>query len=261
MLRFRNLGSGSTGNSTVIEARSGLFSSRVLVDCGLGIRVLEKRLAAAGLAYADLDAIFITHEHSDHVGSAFNVARRHGIALWMSEGTYDGIGRPETDGLLRVARDGESIDLHALRVVPFAVPHDAHEPLQLTCTDGDVRLGILTDLGHADAHVMAHLRGCQAMLLECNHDPEMLANSPYPAFLRRRVGGFQGHLANAAAGAIAAELARHGLRQVVAAHLSQQNNTPALARAALAQALGCDALDDAVLGVAHATEGAEWRAV
>jgi phosphoribosyl 1,2-cyclic phosphodiesterase len=261
MLRFRNLGSGSTGNATVIEARSGLFSSRVLVDCGLGIRVLEQRLAAAGLGYADLDAIFITHEHSDHVGCAFSVARRHGIALWMSEGTYEGIGRPEAYGLLHVARDGQAIDLHALRIVPFAVPHDAHEPLQITCTDGDVRLGVLTDLGHADAHVMAHLRGCQAMLLECNHDPQMLANSPYPLFLRRRVGGLHGHLANAAAGAIATELARHGLRQVVAAHLSLQNNTPELARAALAEALNCDAADASVIDVAHATDGAGWRTV
>ncbi len=121
-------------------------------------------------------------------------------------------------------------------------------------------MGLLTDLGHATAHVLAQLRGCVAMLLECNHDPDLLAASSYPAFLKRRVGGRHGHLANAVSAEIAAALAVSGLRQIVAAHLSQQNNRPDLARAALAGALGCTP-GDVAIGVASAAEGSDWRTV
>jgi phosphoribosyl 1,2-cyclic phosphodiesterase len=260
MLRFKNLGSGSTGNATVVEATDGTQRTRLLVDCGLGIRVLETRLAQAGLALDDLDAVFITHEHSDHIGCVHKLSLRYRIPVYMSRGTYEGTGGADFDGLLRMATDGVAIALGALQIMPFTVPHDAREPLQLSCGDGASRLGVLTDLGHATAHVLAHLRGCTAMLLECNHDPELLAASSYPAFLKRRVGGLHGHLANAVSADIAQALLTSGLRQVVAAHLSQQNNRPDLARAALSQALGC-APDDEAIGVANATHGSEWRIV
>src|SRR6218665_1733188 len=106
MLRFRNLGSGSTGNATVVEAHDGGRPGRLLVDCGLGPRTLATRLGQGGLAIADIDAIFVTHEHSDHIGSARKIALRHRIPLWMSRGTYEAIGMPELDGLLHIARDG-----------------------------------------------------------------------------------------------------------------------------------------------------------
>jgi phosphoribosyl 1,2-cyclic phosphodiesterase len=260
MLRFKSLGSGSTGNATVVEARSGTLCTRILIDCGLGIRVLDSRLAQAGLAVEDIDAIFITHEHSDHIGCVHKLSLRHRIPVYMSRGTYEGTGGAEFDGLLRLAADGVQIELGALQIVPFTVPHDAREPLQLSCGDGASRLGVLTDLGHATAHVLSHLQGCAAMLLECNHDPELLAASSYPAFLKRRVGGLHGHLANSVSAEIAATLRASGLRQVVAAHLSQQNNRPDLARAALSQALGCSPGDDAI-GVASAAEGSIWRTV
>lgn len=252
MLRFRNLGSGSTGNATVVEAHDGGRPGRLLVDCGLGPRTLATRLGQGGLAIADIDAIFVTHEHSDHIGSACKIALRHRIPLWMSQGTYEAIGMPDLDGLLRIARDAEPIALGALQLRPFTVPHDAREPLQLRLSDGASCLGILTDLGHATPHVLQQLAGCRAMLLECNHDPELLAGSPYPAFLKRRVGGALGHLANPLAAGIAAALASQGLQQVIAAHLSRQNNRPELALAALAAAEGCGAL---ALGVADPVTG------
>ncbi|MDO8373427.1 MAG: MBL fold metallo-hydrolase, partial [Polaromonas sp.] len=237
MLRFKSLGSGSTGNATLVEA-TGLRPTRLLVDCGLGIRQLSVRLAQAGLADGDIDAIFITHEHSDHIGCARQFARRHRVPVWMSRGTQEGIGLPDFDGLLHTARDGEAIDLGELQLMPFTVPHDAREPLQLTCTDGASKLGLLTDLGHATSHLLAHLAHCDALLLECNHDSDLLAQSVYPPFLKRRVGGMYGHLSNAAAGEIARSVAHGGLRQLVAAHLSQQNNRPELARQAMLEALG-----------------------
>jgi phosphoribosyl 1,2-cyclic phosphodiesterase len=254
MLRFKSLGSGSTGNATVVQAGSSGNCTHLLVDCGLGIRQLDTRLGLAGMLAEQIDAIFITHEHADHIGCARQLALRERIPVWMSEGTYLGLGEPDFGGLLRIASDCSPVDLGALEIRPFTVPHDAREPLQLSCTDGAARLGVLTDLGHATSHVLQQLSGCSTMLLECNHDPDMLANGSYPHFLKRRVGGDWGHLANAAAAAIALAIQPHGLRQVVAAHLSEQNNRPELARHALTQALG----DACEIHVADGRSGSAW---
>ena len=235
MLRFKNLGSGSSGNATLVQA-SGIRTVRLLVDCGLGFKQLSSRLAQAQRDDQALDAIFITHEHSDHIGCARQFALQHRVPVWMSRGTYEAVGSPDFDGLLNLTADGQTIDLGELQITPFTVPHDAREPLQLTCSDGRFKLGVLTDLGHATAHVLAHLAGCHALLLECNHDPDLLAKSTYPAFLKKRVGGPYGHLSNEAAADIARAIAHPGLVKVVAAHLSAQNNRPALALSALTAA-------------------------
>ena len=226
----------------MIEA-SGVSPFRLLIDCGLGLKHLKLRLEEAGLQPEDIHAIFITHEHGDHIGCAHSLSRRFKIPIWMSSGTYNAIGSPDFDGLLHTARDGEAIDLGALQITPFTVPHDAREPLQLSCTDGALKLGVLTDLGHATAHVMAHLHACDALLLEFNHDTELLAQSRYPEFLKNRVGGLYGHLSNTAAAEIVCQLNHPGLKHVVAAHLSVQNNRPALVQSLLAAALSCDAND------------------
>ncbi|MFY8102893.1 MAG: MBL fold metallo-hydrolase [Ramlibacter sp.] len=255
MLRFKSLGSGSSGNATLVQARDGTTVTHLLVDCGLGVREFARRLGRAGMLSDQIDGIFITHEHTDHIGSARSLALRHRIPIWMSAGTYAAIGEPDLQGLLRIARDGEAVALGNLQFTPFTVPHDAREPLQLHCTDGATRLGILTDLGHVTSHVLSSLAGCRSLLLECNHDPDMLTNGPYPHFLKRRVGGDWGHLANGVAAGTAAALVPGGLRQVVAAHLSKINNHPALARAALASALGGEPGD---FPVADAATGCGW---
>lgn len=249
MLRFRSLGSGSTGNATLVEAASTTNTSRLLIDCGLGLRQLDMRLSAAGCLAADLDAIFITHEHGDHIGCAVALARRHGLPLWMSQGTYLAIGAPDLGACLHVATDSHPIACGELEIRPFTVPHDAREPLQLTCSDGARRLAVLTDLGHATSHVLEHLAGCDALLLESNHDAGLLEAGRYPPFLKRRVGGAWGHLSNEAAGGIARKVHHPGLKHVVAAHLSEQNNRPELARQALAEGLGC-APDDVQVATA-----------
>lgn len=258
-MRFRSLGSGSSGNATVVEADTGRGSrpSYLLVDCGLGIRQLQTRLARADLGFADIDAIFITHEHADHIGSAFAVAATHHIPLWMSRGTHAALlaasRAPDLGSLLHYASDAVPFAVGDIEVTPFTVPHDAREPLQLTCSDGQSRLGILTDLGHASSHVLEHLQGCNALLLECNHDPELLANGRYPPFLKARVGGRLGHLANEQAADIARALVHPRLGPVVAAHLSEHNNRPDLALAALALALGRRAADMLAASAAHGT--------
>jgi len=239
VIRFKSLGSGSSGNATVVQAREGTVLTHLLVDCGLGIRELDKRLAGAGMLAEQVDAIFITHEHGDHIGCARQLALRERIPVYMSEGTYAAIGQPDFAGLLRLAGDGAAFALGGLQVRPFTVPHDAREPLQLSCTDGETRLGLLTDLGHVSTHVLQELTGCATLLLECNHDEALLMAGSYPPFLKRRVGGAYGHLANSAAAALAQSLLAAGaLRQVVAAHLSEQNNRPELAHQALTDALG-----------------------
>ena len=199
MLRFRSLGSGSTGNATLVEATSAGRTTRLLVDCGFALKQLESaaRQRRAWLA-SQIDAVFVTHEHGDHIGCAHMLARRRRIPVWMSEGTWLATGARDFDGMLHLARDGADIAIGDLCLRPFTVPHDAREPLQLRCTDGARHLGVLTDLGHATPHVLAQLAGIDALLLECNHDPDMLAQSSYPAFLKHRIGGNYGHLSNAA---------------------------------------------------------------
>lgn len=258
MLRFKNLGSGSTGNATVVEGRSGTKAHRLLIDCGFGIRQLQARLAQAQLEPEDLDAVFITHEHSDHIGCVQSLAVRYRIPVWMSQGTHAAIGYPDFDGLLHVAHDMESIDLCAFQALPFTVPHDAREPLQLRCSDGASHLGVLTDLGHASAHVLQQLEGCHALIIEANHDPEMLEASRYPTFLKRRVGGPYGHLSNAATAEILRNVQHTKLKHVVAAHLSTQNNLPALAQQTLASALGWTA---EAITMASPLEGTQWHCV
>ena len=242
-MRFCSLGSGSAGNATVVEASCGITTSRLLIDCGFSLRELDARLARAGLQADDLDAVFITHEHGDHVGCALTLARRQRLPVWMSRGTWQAIGAPELSDLLHIARDGADIIVGDLHLVPYTVPHDALEPLQLRCSDGDRALGVLTDAGIGTPHVLAHLRRCEALLLECNHDAAMLAASPYPPSLRARIGGRLGHLSNDTAHEILRDCSHDRLRRVVAAHLSERNNTPERAREALASACGARAAD------------------
>lgn len=257
MLRFCSLGSGSSGNATLIEAHNGTRIVRVLVDCGLSLRELTHRMAQRGCSPAELDAVFVTHEHSDHVGCATALMRKHRVPTWMSEGTWRGAARehappPE----LSFARHGDPIEVGGHLVLrPYTVPHDAREPLQLTVDDGEHRLGILTDAGIDTEHMVQALQRCRALLLECNHDAQMLASGPYPYFLKQRIAGPRGHLSNDTAARILNRCQHAMLKHVVAAHLSEQNNQPALAAAALAQALQT-ASDDIV--VAHPKTGTPW---
>jgi phosphoribosyl 1,2-cyclic phosphodiesterase len=254
-MRFASLGSGSEGNALLVESASGTTTTRVLLDCGFSAKEVERRLARLDVRADEIDAILITHEHTDHIGGALTLARKWSIPLHMSWGTARAVGADEAPVDLHVLWGDESVVVGDLEVLPYTVPHDAREPLQYVFSDGASRLGVLTDVGVATTHITNVLSGCDALVLESNHDVGMLASSRYPASLKARIGGMHGHLNNDAAAAILAALDRSKLRHLVAAHLSQQNNLPELAQAAFAAVLGGTAAD---VMVATQADGFDW---
>lgn len=254
-MRFASLGSGSEGNALLVEAQSGATTTRVLLDCGFSAKEVERRLNRLGSSAEGLDAILITHEHSDHIGSALTLARKWSIPLFMSWGTARAVGADEADVDLHVLWGDEAVAIGDLSVLPYTVPHDAREPLQYVFSNGASRLGVLTDVGTSTPHISAVLSGSDALVLECNHDVGMLAGSRYPQSLKARIGGNHGHLNNDAAAEILASLDRSRLRHLVAAHLSQQNNLPELAQAAMAGVLGAAPTE---VVVASQAEGFAW---
>jgi phosphoribosyl 1,2-cyclic phosphodiesterase len=254
-MRFASLGSGSEGNALLVESVSGTTTTRVLLDCGFSAKEVERRLARLDVRADQIDAILITHEHADHIGGALTLARKWSIPIHMSWGTARAVGADDAPVDLHVLWGDESVVVGDLEVLPYTVPHDAREPLQYVFSDGTSRLGVLTDVGAATAHITNVLSGCDALVLESNHDAGMLATSRYPASLKARIGGMHGHLNNDAAAGILAALDRSKLRHLVAAHLSRENNLPELAQAALAAVLGGTAAD---VVVATQTDGFDW---
>lgn len=254
-MRFASLGSGSEGNALVVEAHDGVLTTRVLLDCGFSVREAERRLARLALSADSLDAIFVTHEHADHIGGAAALARKYRIPIYMSWGTGQACSLA-SDLEVGWCRSEQPVVVGALQALPYTVPHDAREPLQFVFSDGRSRLGVLTDAGSATPHLIEVLGGCTALVLECNHDREMLAGSKYPPSLKARIGGDYGHLANDSAANILRSVERGRLKRIVAAHLSQQNNSPMLARMALAEAIG--EVPDEIL-VATQEEGVGWQ--
>lgn len=255
MIRFASIASGSKGNCLVAESDG----TRLLLDCGLAPQEIDRRLARLGVAASSLSAVLVTHEHEDHAGHAFAFAARHGIPLYLTHGTRAALEETgkANRGVKTQIIDGRSpFGVGGLQVRPFTVPHDAREPVQFVLSDGVHRLGVLTDLGASTAHVEAVLSGCDALVLECNHDLGLLWGGEYPKWLKERIAGPFGHLDNSASERLLAALDRSRLRHVVAAHLSQPNNRPELARAALARALGCA---ESWVAIATQDEGFGWR--
>jgi phosphoribosyl 1,2-cyclic phosphodiesterase len=254
-MRFASLASGSRGNSLIVESGG----TRLMLDCGLAPRETERRLARLDLAPGDIDAILVTHEHSDHADGALAFAGRHGATVWLTHGTWRAIADgAQPDETVHIIDSHAPFVIGSVEIRPYPVPHDAREPAQFVFSDGARRLGVLTDTGTSTPHIEAMLTGCQAIVLECNHDARMLAAGTYPAWLKTRIGGAFGHLANEVAAQLLAALDTRGLQHIVAAHLSRENNTPDLARNALAGALNCD---PDWIGVASQEDGFGWRTV
>ena len=253
MIRFASLGSGSKGNALLVESGR----TRVLVDCGFGPREMVARMERLGVDPESVTAMLITHEHADHVGGADRCAARFGWTVHASHGTAVAAGQLANVAVRRFDSHASFV-IDDIEIHPYPVPHDAREPTQFVFSDGAMRLGVLTDAGAITPHIVTMLMGCAGLVIECNHDNDMLARGRYPPPLKRRIAGGFGHLENGAAADLLRTIHERNagrLRHVVAAHLSEENNTPTLARKALADALGCTA---DWIGVAGQSEGFGW---
>jgi phosphoribosyl 1,2-cyclic phosphodiesterase len=256
-LRFASLGSGSAGNCLVAEA-SGTV---VLVDCGFSLSETERRLARLGVETSRVSAILVTHEHGDHAGAAFEFAAAHRVTVHLTHGTLAalrGEGKALDGVAVGIVSSRQSFFVDGLQLVPFTVPHDAREPVQYVLSDGAAKLGVITDVGVSTPHVESMLGGLDALVLECNYDRDLLWAGGYPRWLKERIAGPFGHLDNRESERLLGALDRSRLKHVIGAHLSQQNNRPELARAALARAMGCE---ESWVGLATQDEGFGWRSI
>lgn len=233
-MRFASLGSGSRGNALVVQH----YDTTVMIDCGFSIKEVARRLGSLQLDIESLDAIVVTHEHSDHISGVGKLARKYQIPVYATNGTYRGSSLGELPYRREILPE-LPLAIGDLEVLPFTVPHDATQPCQVVVSDGDRRLGVLTDTGSITPHIISRMTLCDAMVLECNHDEGMLSNGDYPLHLKKRIAGQLGHLSNKQAADLIRCLDTSRLKHVVAAHLSEKNNSCELARAEISLALNC----------------------
>ncbi len=233
-MRFCALGSGSQGNAWIVESSRGkaLRPTRVMVDCGFTLKETVARLQVKGLNPSDLQAVLVTHEHDDHVSGVYKFARKFSVPVYSTLGTFRAsvkAGLVDSAwveaGRAKIFCPETPWNIGDLNIQPFTVPHDAAEPAQFTIEDAQMRLGIMTDCGRSTPHVVQRLSGCDALVLESNHDHSMLLESQYPGSLKRRISSDYGHLSNDAAHEILAAINRDRLRCLVAAHLSLNTNS------------------------------------
>lgn len=254
-MRFASLGSGSAGNCLVVEQAN----TRLLLDCGFSTNELVKRLHRLNLTAEQISGILVTHEHDDHAKGAFKFAAKFNVPVWLSHGSLKMCERyiPQAAKIrFNIIDSHTQFSIENIEINPYPVPHDAREPTQFTFSNGNYKLGVLTDAGSSTAHIESVLSGCDALVLECNHDLHMLEHGPYAWTLKKRVGSKLGHLDNASAAALLAKLDKAKLKHIIAAHLSAKNNTPVLAKQALSKVLGC--AQDWV-GIAQQEDGFGWR--
>jgi len=227
------LGTGSNGNSVLVEGDG----TRVLIDAGFGPRTLATRLKAADVDPASIDACLLTHDHSDHVSGVARAAKKWGWAVFASVGTIQSPAL--TDVSVMALPVGQSMRIEGLEITALQIPHDATEPVGFLATalSTGARASICYDIGHADENVRTLCREVDVLVLEANHDEGMLWAGPYPPWLCQRIAGKEGHLSNRAAGALARDSVTARTAHVVLAHLSQNNNTPEMARSAVRSAL------------------------
>lgn len=230
-LRIRLIGSGSSGNAAIV--RAGRVA--VMLDAGVAVSRLEAACAAEGLAPSGLDGVFLSHEHGDHASGAGLFSKRHRLPVFCAESVEDGLARGRRP-LVRAEPLGTCVDLGALRVRTFPVPHDSPN-LGFRIEANGVRVGIVTDLGRVTPEVIEGLRECHTLMIESNYDDGMLRDGPYPVWLKERIGSPTGHLSNADAAELLETVAAAETRRVVLLHLSEKNNEPDRARTVAEAAL------------------------
>lgn len=220
-LRFASLGSGSEGNGTLFCGGSTV----VLVDCGFSVRETISRVKRLNIDPDNIDGIFVTHEHGDHSRGVSKLSERLRCPVYATVGTSQKVFRDDPDHRwLRYLTPDAAVKVGDLEVLPVPVPHDTNEPTQFVVRRGELRAGLLTDLGHITIHVHRQYSQCDALFIESNHDPEMLRNGDYPSHVKQRVASDYGHLSNEQTMAFVADLLTERLRHVVIGHISKNNN-------------------------------------
>lgn len=234
-LSFCVLASGSSGNCTYVSSGS----SSVLIDSGLSFRETCNRLEAIGVDPGSIDAVFYTHEHGDHISALGVLHRRLGVGLYANSATVEAIERGLGRGGLpwNIFSAGNAVNIGDLTLEPFSVPHDSYDPVGFIVTGGGSRVAIATDMGMVTTLVRERFRNCAALVLEANHDNQLLRDSSRPWSLKQRIAGPQGHLSNDKAAELVSEVVHAGLRHIVLAHLSEDCNRPNLAIEAVASVL------------------------
>ena len=226
-MKFSSLGSGSKGNGTLIQSDDLLL----LIDCGFSLRETEKRLQRLGVFPHQIDAILVTHEHSDHIKGVSPLSRKFNLPVYMTAGTARSRAVGDIQSL-HIIHNYKPFLIKGVQVIPVAVPHDATEPAQYIFEKNKQRLGLLTDLGNVSSYVENQYTGCHALIIEANHDPLMLASGSYPPSIKQRVGGSWGHLSNQQASEFLKRTDKSRLQCLVVAHISRQNNSVQLAQQA-----------------------------
>lgn len=252
-MRFASLGSGSKGNSTVVESDTAC----VMVDCGFGLRNACTRLERIGKSPEDLTAIIVTHEHSDHWKGIGALSAKYNIPVYLSAGSLKAKEIQSGEALFNCIDSHKDFYVGDVCIKPVPVPHDAREPIQYILSNGKVQLGILTDLGHFTPYVVSSYSKCDALLLECNYDDDMLLDGPYPRFLKDRVSGMFGHLSNRQAADLLLALDLSRLKTLVIGHISAKNNDVSLIKAAIEPLCG----EDIVLSFADQESGSPWMEI
>ena len=236
------LASGSRGNATLVESSS----ARILVDAGISCRETFKRLKSVGRDPREISAVLITHEHSDHISGLATLAKKLKVPIFMTGATHlawartvkDSSGEPPQVAKLEVFSPGRSFQVADITVMPFTIPHDAADPVGFTFRAEGTKVAVVTDLGYMPPSVRDHLRGCDVLMIESNHDLEMLRVGPYPWSVKQRVMSRVGHLSNESLAQFFAEYYDGGASYIVLAHLSEKNNHPEIALRAAENALG-----------------------
>lgn len=224
-MQFTSLGSGSEGNATVIQGGN----TTILLDCGYSFVRLEERLNDRGLSADQLDAVLVTHEHSDHCKGVGVLARKLRLPFYASRGTANSVlardgDNPKLEALIHEIDPDRPFRIGDLSIFPISVPHDASQPTQFVFRYSNVSLGVLTDCGSITSSMVTHYSDLDALLLETNHDLEMLLEGPYPHYLKDRVAGDFGHLNNRQSRSFADEVIGSNMQHLVLGHISQQNN-------------------------------------
>ncbi|MBO4327746.1 MAG: MBL fold metallo-hydrolase [Clostridia bacterium] len=229
MLKFCTLFSGSSGNCAFI----GTDRAKLLVDAGVTAKSIEHELGLIGEDPGEVDAILITHEHIDHIRGAGVLARRYGIKIIANDRTWRAmdqeIGKTEPEQRIVIDASSGSFYVGGLEVSSFTIPHDAADPVGYTVSDRRHRVTVATDTGFLSPSLFEHFKGSDAVLIEANHDLDMLENGPYPRYLIARIRGNRGHLSNVSCGELASKLALGGTRAIILGHLSKENNLPEVA--------------------------------